>query len=168
MLDEASHETFICVYKEQSGYSIVGFVKRAILYFGYIPQIIQTDNGTEFYYSKNMKRIHIFYAFCAENHIIHKQIRPKTPWHNDKVEHSHRSDKERLYKYLDLQLQMENYLRRSNCISMPVLGWKNTHITQKTTAAGTSGNVVLVKVRGYLLTFTKMQPLSFFSPTSPS
>ena len=131
MLDEASRERFIYAYKEQSGYSTVDFVKRAILYFGYAPQMIQTDNGTEFCNSQNTKRIHIFDCFCAENHITHKQIRPKTPWHNGKVERSHRSDQERFYNYLsfysydDLQHQMKNYLRRSNHIPMAVLDWKS-------------------------------------------
>jgi len=100
VLEEASRERFIYAYKEQSGYSTVDFVKRAILYFGYAPQIIQTDNGSEFCNTKNTKRIHIFDSFCAENHIFHKQIRPKTPWHNGKVERSHRSDQECFYNHL--------------------------------------------------------------------
>ena len=45
IIDEASHERFIYPYKEQSLYSTVDFAKRAITYFGYKPQIIQTDNG---------------------------------------------------------------------------------------------------------------------------
>ena len=45
MIDEATRERFIYVYSEQSSYSTIDFVKRAIKYFGYIPQIIQTDNG---------------------------------------------------------------------------------------------------------------------------
>ena len=47
MIDEATRERFIYVYSEQSSYSTIDFVKRAIKYFGYIPQIIQTDNGME-------------------------------------------------------------------------------------------------------------------------
>lgn len=64
------------------------------------PQIIQIENGTEFCYNKNTKRVHVFDFFWAENHIIHKQIRPKTPWHNGKAERSHRNDQERFYNYL--------------------------------------------------------------------
>lgn len=66
---------------------------------------------------------------CDKLHIIHKTIRPRTPWHNGKVERSHRNDQERFYNYLkfysyqDLQLQMKHYLRRSNRIPMAVLGW---------------------------------------------
>ncbi len=48
MIDEATRERFLYPYKEHSGYSTVDFIKRAIVYFGYLPQTIQTDNGTEF------------------------------------------------------------------------------------------------------------------------
>ena len=40
VIDEASRERFIYPYKEQSSYSIIDFVKRAIVYFGYKPRII--------------------------------------------------------------------------------------------------------------------------------
>ena len=131
MLEEASRERFIYAYKEQSGFSTVDFVKRAIVYFGYAPHTIQTDNGSEFCNTQKTDRVHIFDFFCLENGIIHKQIRPKTPWHNEKVERSHRNDQERFYNHLsfysydDLQQQMKNYLRRANRIPMAVLGWKS-------------------------------------------
>ena len=48
IIDEASRERFIYPYKEQSSYSTVASIKRAIVYFGYQPQTIQTDNGSEF------------------------------------------------------------------------------------------------------------------------
>ncbi len=47
VINDASREKFIYPYKEQSSYSTIDFVKRAIVYFGYKPQIIQTYNGTE-------------------------------------------------------------------------------------------------------------------------
>lgn len=47
VIDEASRERFIYPYMEQSSYSTVDFLKRAIDYFGYHPQILQTDNGSE-------------------------------------------------------------------------------------------------------------------------
>lgn len=130
MIDEADRERFIYPYKEQSGYSTVDFVKRAILHFGYAPKIIQTDNGSEFCNTSKTPRIHIFDRLCAMLHIQHKTIRPRTPWHNGKVERSHRNDQERFYNHLrfysydDLAVQMKRYLRRSNNIPMAVLGWK--------------------------------------------
>lgn len=131
MIDEASRERFIYPYKEQSGYSTVDFAKRAIIYFGYAPEIIQTDNGGEFCNTKKTDKVHYFDRFCAEFNIQHKTIRPKTPWHNGKVERSHRNDQERFYNYLkfysydDLLIQMKRYLKRSNNIPMAVLGWKS-------------------------------------------
>ena len=130
MIDEASRERFIFAYKEQSSYSTIDFVKRAIIYFGYAPETIQTDNGGEFSHSAKTKRIHPFDLMCMQLNINHKTIRPRTPWHNGKVERSHRNDQERFYNHLkfysleDLQLQMKRYLRRSNRIPMSVLGWR--------------------------------------------
>ena len=114
-----------------SSYSTVDFVQRAIVYFGYAPDIIQTDNGGEFTHTRKTQRIHPLDALCNRLHITHKTIRPATPWHNGKVERSHRSDQERFYNHLsfysyeDLQVQMERYLRRSNRIPMSVLGGKS-------------------------------------------
>ena len=129
VIDEASRERFIYPYKEQSSYSTVDFIKRAIIYFGYKPKIIQTDNGSEFTHTKNTNRIHPFDTLCNELNIEHKLIRPRTPRHNGKVERSHRNDQNRFYNYLkfysyeDLKIQMKAYLKRSNNIPMQVLGW---------------------------------------------
>lgn len=129
IIDEASRERFIYPYREQSSYSTIDFVKRAIAYFGYLPEVIQTDNGFEFTYSKEYKRKHPFDIFCDKVGINHKLIRPRTPWHNGKVERSHRNDQERFYNFLsfysfnDLKEQMYRYMRRSNQIPMAVLGW---------------------------------------------
>ena len=129
MLEEASRVRYIWAYKEQSGYSTVDFVKRAIHFFGYQPQEIQTDNGGEFTNFRPTKRTHIFDLLCQELGIRHHLIRPRTPWHNGKVERSHRNDQERFYNHLrfysydDLIEQMKRYLTRSNRIPMRVLGW---------------------------------------------
>lgn len=129
IIDEASRERFIYPYMEQSSYSTVDFVKRAILYFGYKPKIIQTDNGFEFTHLKKTNMIHPLDVLCNELNIIHQLIRPRTPRHNGKVERSHRSDNERFYKYLsfysydDLLLQMKRYLFRSNSIPTQSLNW---------------------------------------------
>ena len=131
VLDEASRERFIYPYMEQSSYSTIDFVKRCIDHFGYIPQIIQTDNGSEFTHAKKTKRTHPLDTLCNELKIEHKLIRPRTPQHNGKVERSHRNDQERFYNFLnfysyeDLKTQMKRYLYRSNKIPMQVLGWKS-------------------------------------------
>ena len=105
------------------------FVRRAIRYFGYAPALIQTENGGEFTHTQKTDRVHPLDVLCRSLHIEHKTIRPRTPWHNGKVERSHRNDQERFYNHLkfysyaDLQLQMKRYLRRANRIPMAVLGW---------------------------------------------
>ncbi len=131
VIDEASRERFIYPYKEQSSYSTVDFLKRSIKYFGYQPQILQTDNGAEFTHITKTKRIHPLDALCKNLNIEHKRIRPRTPWHNGKVERSHRNDQERFYNHLsfydynDLFVQMKRYLNRANNIPMQVLNWNS-------------------------------------------
>ena len=130
VIDEASRERFIYPYMEQSSYSTIDFINRSINYFGYKPQILQTDNGTEFTYIKKTNRVHPVDIVCQKLNITHKLIRPRTPRHNGKVERSHRNDQERFYNFLkfysydDLLIQTKRYLRRSNNIPMQVLGWK--------------------------------------------
>ena len=131
VIDEASRERFIYPYMEQSSYSTVDFLKRAIDYFGYHPQILQTDNGSEFTHVKKTNLTHPLDIICGTIGIKHKRIRPRTPRHNGKVERSHRNDQERFYNHMsfysydDLMLQMRRYLNRSNNIPMQVLGWKS-------------------------------------------
>ena len=129
VIDEASRERFIYPYKEQSSYSTIDFIKRAIVYFGYKPEMIQTDNGQEFTYTMKTNRVHPVDVLLNDLNIIHKLIRPRTPRHNGKVERSHRNDQQRFYSYLkfysydDLLKQMKAYLKRSNNIPMQVLSW---------------------------------------------
>ena len=137
VIEEASRKRFIYAYEEQSSYSTVDFFKRAITFFGYAPNILQTDNGSEFTHTSQTNRIHPLDIFCNQYHITHKLIRPRTPWHNGKVERSHRNDQERFYNHLkfysfnDLQEQMKRYLYRSNNIPMAVLGWKSPNQKQR-------------------------------------
>lgn len=137
VIDEASRDRFIDAYEEQSSFSTVDFLKRAIEFFGYAPNILQTDNGAEFTHPKKTNRMHPLDIFCNKYHIQHKLIRPRTPWHNGKVERSHRNDQERFYNHLsfysfhDLKMQMKRYLYRSNRIPMAVLEWKSPNQVQK-------------------------------------
>lgn len=129
VIDEASRGRFIYPYKEQSSYSTIDFVKRAITYFGYKPEIIQTDNGQEFTYTMKTNNIHPLDVLLKSLDINHKLIKPRTPRHNGKVERSHRNDQQRFYSYLkfysysDLLKQMKAYLKRSNNIPMQSLNW---------------------------------------------
>lgn len=82
ILEEASRKRFIYAYKEQSSYSTVDFFKRAIIFFGYAPNMIQTDNGGEFTHTAKTDRVHPLDKFCSRIHVQHKTIRPRTPWQN--------------------------------------------------------------------------------------
>ncbi len=109
---------------EQSPQNTVDFIKRCIKYFGYKSNIIQTDNGMEFCFFKDVKKIHPLEQLCLELNIEHKRIKPRTHRHNGKVERSHRNAQERFYDHLkfysmdDLHLQASRYLKRSNNIPM--------------------------------------------------
>lgn len=129
-IDEASRERFLEWYQEITPENTVTFIKNSLKYFGYKPQIIQTDNGTEFSYNNaKIKKKHPMDVLLDELKIIHYKIRPRTPQHNGKVERSHRNDNERFYSYLkfydfeDLKKQGKAYLKRSNNIPMKVLGY---------------------------------------------
>lgn len=102
MIDEATRERFLYPYKEKSGYSTVDFVKRAIVAFGYLPETIQTDNGTEFTNPRGTGggKVHIVDKLLNRLKIHHKLIRVYTPRHNGKVERSHRTDSENFYRFL--------------------------------------------------------------------
>ncbi|MCM1534259.1 MAG: DDE-type integrase/transposase/recombinase, partial [Corallococcus sp.] len=122
IIDEASRERFIYPYQDHCGASTCDFIKRAIAYFGYAPQIIQTDNGTEFTMPKSAKKttVHVVDKLLNKLHIQHQLIRPRTPRHNGKVERSHRTDQECFYNHLrfstfeELKEKMADWLERYN------------------------------------------------------
>lgn len=133
VIDEATRERFIYPYQEQCPQSTIDFLQRAIIYYGYQPNIIQTDNGSEFTYTRQTKndKEHLLDIYCRLRNIEHKTIKPRTPRHNGKVERSHRNDNERFYKWLkfysyeDLLKQMKAYLERSNNIPISVLATRD-------------------------------------------
>ncbi len=95
----------------------------------YCPHLFETKSKTS--------RVHPLDVFCNKYNITHKLIRPRTPWHNGKVERSHRNDQKHFCNYLkfysfnDLQEQMKRYLTRSNNIPMAVPGWKSPNQKQR-------------------------------------
>lgn len=111
IIDEATRKRFIYPYKEHSGHSTVDFIKRAIVFFGYIPYTIQTDNGTEF--TNPHKQVNGEMVQIGKRHAVdilmdklgikHQLIRVYTPRHNGKVERSHRSDQESFYNHLEFK-----------------------------------------------------------------
>jgi hypothetical protein len=133
-IDEFSRLRFLAAYPEQSTYSSADFLKRAVEWFarrGVRVECVQTDNGFEFTnrFSPSKKHLLTLFEATATKHIRHKLIRPYTPRHNGKVEHSHREDQKRFYdkhhfySLADFENQLSIYLRRSNHMPMRPLHW---------------------------------------------
>jgi transposase InsO family protein len=126
IIDEATRERFLCAYEEHTAENSVDFVKRAVKFFGYVPQLIQTDNGKEFTNFSNQKKS-VVDILLNDLHIRHKLIKPRTPRHNGKIERSHRKDQEwfydnmKYYSFNDLQNQISAWLIRYNDIPISVL-----------------------------------------------
>lgn len=130
MIDEATRERFLFAYPQLGAKITVDFVKRAIVYFGYIPKKIQTDNGGEFTdpaknflekkTGKKYNSVHALDEFLNKIGIEHQLIRAYTPRHNGKVERSHRTDNEYFYGRMhykdldDLRMQMKMWNIRYN------------------------------------------------------
>lgn len=129
-IDEASRERFLHPYLEKNALSSVDFIKRAIRYFKYTPQIIQTDNGNEFTNYGKTTKIHEVDIFCQKYNIYHKLIRIRTPKHNGKVERSHGKDQKdfyntlKFYSYEGLKVKLKKYMRNYNNTPMKILKWK--------------------------------------------
>ena len=131
IIDECTRERFIYAFEEKTSHTTYIFLKRAFLYFGYLPQIIQTDYGTEFVKHRETDSSHLMARLCHNLGITHKTIRPYTPRQNGKVERSHKNDNERFYSTLsfysldDLNKQMRAYIKRSNRIPSSSIGWRS-------------------------------------------
>jgi len=102
-MDEFSRLCFLAVYPEQSTYSSADFLQRLVKWYaqkGIRVECVQTDNSFEFtnrFSPGRRNKMTLFEQTAAELGIHHKLIRPYTPWHNGKVERSHREDQKRFY-----------------------------------------------------------------------
>lgn len=130
-IDEASRERYTYYYDSPNMHNTVDFIIRAIKYYGYKPEEIQTDNGSEFTWNKsNYHALHPMDRLCQKLKINHHKIRPRTPRHNGKVERSHRTDNERFYSHNiffsldDLRRKGAKYIRRYNDTPMRILHYK--------------------------------------------
>ena len=87
IIDEASRERFIYFFDEYNQFNTTQFLMMAIKCYGYIPNIIQTDNGPEFT-SRNwhkVKKDSLFTDTWKLHNILHKTIRTRTPRHNGRL-----------------------------------------------------------------------------------
>lgn len=106
-IDECTRMRFVYGYEEHTPENSVDFLGRLLQAFPFPIQTVQTDNGTEFTYRFiSETELCPFEETLAAKGISHKLIPPRTPWHNGKVERSHRSDQRYFYdweKFVDVQ-----------------------------------------------------------------
>lgn len=143
IIDEATSLRYLFWYNSKDGDNAVDFVKRAQRYFPFKIKIIQTDNGREFTNRfVNTKAISALDKYLNAAGIEHKLTKPATPWHNGRVERSHRTDDKFFYSRLsfydlnDLREQgkiwlrkyQNMYQRKYNYLS-PLEVWKEYKLT---------------------------------------
>lgn len=99
-IDECTRMRFVYGFEEHTPENTVAFLKMVIKAFPFKIQTIQTDNGTEFTYKYiSETEDSPFDKALLELGIAHKLIPPRTPWHNGKVERSHRNDQRYFYDW---------------------------------------------------------------------
>lgn len=131
-IDECTRFRFVYGFEEHTPENTVKFLKKLLKAFPFRIQTIQTDNGTEFTY-KYISETEISPLDKALNKlgIKHKLIPPRTPWHNGKVERSHRNDQRYFYDWEtfrdveELNQKLEKHLEWSNNKPMRTLGHKS-------------------------------------------
>ena len=131
-IDECTRIRFVYGFEEHTPENTVKFLKMLLKAFPFKIQTIQTDNGTEFTY-KYISETEISPLDKVLNRlgIKHKLIPPRTPWHNGKVERSHRNDQRYFYDWEtfrnvdELNEKLEKHLEWSNNKPMRTLGYKS-------------------------------------------
>jgi len=131
-IDECTRYRFVYGYEEHTPANSVDFLKRLRAFFPFEIHTIQTDNGTEFTYRfiSDTEKCP-FEEALEKQKIIHKLIKPRTPWHNGKVERSHRNDQRYFYDFetfrtaSELNQKLKEHLKWSNGKRMRVLGRKS-------------------------------------------
>lgn len=99
-IDECTRLRFVYGFEEHTPENSVKFLWMLVRAFPFRIQTIQTDNGTEFTYKYISDTEECpFDTALRELKIEHKLIPPRTPWHNGKVERSHRNDQRYFYDW---------------------------------------------------------------------
>lgn len=101
IIDESSRETFAYPYTEQMAENSIDFDKRAFIHLGYMPKILQTDNGKE-NTSPNKKNLkpetrHKLGIYLESVGVKQQLIQAYTPRHNGKIERFNRTCCEAFY-----------------------------------------------------------------------
>ena len=131
-IDECTRIRFVYGFEEHTPENSVKFFKMLQKVFPFKIQTIQTDNGTEFTYKYISDTELCPFDIALKNAgVQHKLIPPRTPWHNGKVERSHRNDQRYFYNWEkfasveDLNRKLKDHLRWSNRKPMRTLGSKS-------------------------------------------
>lgn len=131
-IDECTRLRFIYGFEEHTPENSVKFLKMLSKAFPFKIQTIQTDNGTEFTYKYiSEDAICPFDEEMKRRGILHVLIPPRTPWHNGKVERSHRNDQRYFYDWEkfgsvdELNEKLRTHLIWSNHKTMRTLGRKS-------------------------------------------
>lgn len=131
-IDECTRYRLVYAFEEHTPENTVKFLKMLLKEFPFKIQKIQTDNGTEFTYKYiSDNEISPLDKVLQALKIPHILIPPRTPWHNGKVERSHRNDQRYFYnwetfKTLDeLNEKLKKHLEWSNNKIMRTLGMKS-------------------------------------------
>ena len=131
-IDECTRYRFIYIFEEHTPENSVRFVKMLKKAFPFKIQTIQTDNGTEFTYKyiSETEECPLDTLLQAMG-IQYKLIPPRTPWHNGKVEQSHRNDQRYFYDWEHFRTieqantKLKEYLTWSNSKPMRTLAHKS-------------------------------------------
>lgn len=131
-IDECSKVRFVYAFEERTPENTVKFFRMLQKTFPFPIQRIQTDNGTEFTYKYISDTEQCpFDIALQEAGIEHILIPPRTPWHNGKVERSHRNDQRYFYDWEkfssvdDLNRKLSKHLAWNNRKVMRTLGNKS-------------------------------------------
>lgn len=131
-IDVCTRFRFVYGFEEHTPENTVKFLKMLLKAFPFPIKAIQTDNGTEFTYkfiSETEKSP--MDKFLERLGIEHILIPPRTPWHNGKVERSHRNDQRYFYDWEhfrsvdELNEKLKVHLEWSNNKTMRTLGRKS-------------------------------------------
>ena len=131
-VDECTRIRFVYGFEEHTPENTVKFLKMLIKVFPFSIKTIQTDNGTEFTYKfiSDTEKSPMD-KFLEKQGIEHVLIPPRTPWHNGKVERSHRNDQRYFYDWekfrsvQELNEKLKEHLKWSNNKTMRTLGRKS-------------------------------------------
>ena len=131
-IDECTRMRFVYAFEEHTPENSIRFLKMLIKAFPFRIQTIQTDNGTEFTYKYISDDVICPFDIALQKlRINHKLIPPRTPWHNGKVERSHRNDQRYFYDWEtftsveELNRKLKDHLEWSNSKRMRTLDWKS-------------------------------------------